>query len=86
MKRGVAAGCCGLCDLGFADGDLCAVRDAGDNSREQPDCPYTTAVFLTLGAFLCCFAFNTMLIGRADCRFASSSGRIYFAALGRTTR
>ena len=26
--------------------------------------PYTTAVFLTLGAFLCCFVFNTVLMRR----------------------
>jgi glucose uptake protein len=26
--------------------------------------PYTTAVFLTLGAFLCCFLFNTILMRR----------------------
>ena len=26
--------------------------------------PYTTAVFLTLGAFLCCFVFNTILMRR----------------------
>jgi len=26
--------------------------------------PYTTAVFLTLGAFLCCFCFNTILMRR----------------------
>jgi len=26
--------------------------------------PYTTAVFLTLGAFLCCFAFNSILMRR----------------------
>lgn len=41
--------------------------------------PYTTAVFLTLGAFLCCFVFNTILMRRPIVG-SPVSGRDYFRA------
>lgn len=44
--------------------------------------PYTTAVFLTLGAFLCCFVFNTILMRRPIVG-SPVSGRDYFRAPAR---
>jgi glucose uptake protein len=41
--------------------------------------PYTTAVFLTLGAFLCCFVFNTILMRRPIVGSPVSAGD-YFRA------
>jgi len=41
--------------------------------------PYTTAVFLTLGAFICCFCFNTVLM-RKPIVGAPVSGADYFKA------
>lgn len=41
--------------------------------------PYTTAVFLTFGAFVCCFVFNTILMRRPIVG-TPVSGRDYFRA------
>jgi glucose uptake protein len=43
--------------------------------------PYTTAVFLTLGAFLCCFVFNTILMRKPIVGSPVSAGD-YFRAPG----
>ncbi len=43
--------------------------------------PYTTAVFLTLGAFLCCFVFNTILMRKPIVGSPVAAGD-YFRAPG----
>lgn len=43
--------------------------------------PYTTAVFLTLGAFVCCFVFNTILM-RKPIVGSPVAARDYFGAPG----
>jgi len=43
--------------------------------------PYTTTVFLTLGAFICCFFFNTILM-RKPIIGTPVAGRDYFRAPG----
>src|ERR1700722_11739118 len=43
--------------------------------------PYTTAVFLTLGAFLCCFVFNTILMKKPIVGTPGAGG-VYFRAPG----